>query len=447
MPALTGDVTTTAGTVATTIAAAAVTLPKMANLAANSIMGNNTGSAATPIALTTAQTKSLLAIVAADVSGLATVATSGSAADLTGNLAVARLNSGTSASALTFWRGDGSWATPIGAGGVSILNDNASSGPVYPVFYTGVGTTSTLYQGDGGLLYYPSRGGLRPSVLELPAVSTADIAAPGGNVGQVYSKLWASQSVPTFRNPTLVMPLQYDLSRWNVRQLRFGATATLATMASIFGAMPYTATGTPSIRTPTVSSPWLGNIMATTATANTITTLRMTTANVGCVLIGTPFFFSAQFGVNTVTTGGDVRLFAGLYDTNAIPTVIIPVGGGGGSTTPGRMGMCCYTQGADMSMVNTRSGVTPTTSTLSSAYPPVNVNKYEVAIWSDGTNIYWQAGVLTTNGAFSNIISGTFSANVPVSGTLMYPALWMSNGSTAAVHSMEWFSVTLGTPY
>lgn len=84
MPAHTGDVTSSAGSVALTVGAGAVTLAKMANLAANSIIGNNTGSAATPIALTAAQVRTLLA--------LATVATSGSAADLTGTLADARLS-------------------------------------------------------------------------------------------------------------------------------------------------------------------------------------------------------------------------------------------------------------------------------------------------------------------------------------------------------------------
>jgi hypothetical protein len=49
--ALTGDVTASSDSNATTIAAAAVTLSKMANLAANSVIANNTGSSATPTAL------------------------------------------------------------------------------------------------------------------------------------------------------------------------------------------------------------------------------------------------------------------------------------------------------------------------------------------------------------------------------------------------------------
>ena len=60
---LTGDATGSGtGSFATTIAAGAVTLAKMANLAANSIIGNNTGSPATPIALTSSQVSTFLSL-------------------------------------------------------------------------------------------------------------------------------------------------------------------------------------------------------------------------------------------------------------------------------------------------------------------------------------------------------------------------------------------------
>lgn len=65
--AFTGDVTKTAGGTALTIANDAVTNAKAANMAANTLKGNNTGSTADPADLTVAQVKTLLAYAAGDV--------------------------------------------------------------------------------------------------------------------------------------------------------------------------------------------------------------------------------------------------------------------------------------------------------------------------------------------------------------------------------------------